>query len=282
LLSCLAPAMGIITCVAESTDRAEPQLIGQFIHTSGSALSHLTFLAPERNLNLASVYPLVERMMALSGERGAMRLLADVDEGSFAFEILRNCGFAIYNRQRIWQLTGQIAAPSKELCWRMSSDQDVIQIRTLYTNLVPGLVQQTEPFSAQRPRGLVLYQKGELLAYVELKYGPRGIWVQPFIHPDAEDIPAYLSDMIANIPARRSRPIYICVRSYQSWLEPGIEDLGGEAGPRQAVMVRQLMVQQKTVRAYTIPALESGQAEVSARLMRLENKRLYVSEENHG
>ncbi len=49
---------------------------------------------------------LVEHMMVQSGERGALRLLADVDESSQAFETLRQCGFAIYSRQRIWQLTG--------------------------------------------------------------------------------------------------------------------------------------------------------------------------------
>ena len=43
-------------------------------------------------------------MMVLSGERGALRLLADVDEQTLAFEALRKCGFAIYNRQRVWRL----------------------------------------------------------------------------------------------------------------------------------------------------------------------------------
>ena len=34
--------------------------------------------------------------------------------------------------------------------------------------------------------------------------------------------------------------MYLCVRSYQTWLEPVLEDLGALAGPRQAVMVKHL------------------------------------------
>ena len=96
---------------------------------------------------------------------------------------------------------------------------------------------------------MVYYQNGELLAFVELKYGQRGIWVQPFVHPDAEDVQQILLDLFSKIPNRRSRPVYICVRSYQSWLELAIEELGGEAGPRQAVMVKQLVTPQKVWRA---------------------------------
>ena len=43
-----------------------------------------------------------------------------------------------------------------------------------------------------------------------------------------------------------NRPVYVCVRSYQAWLETVLEDLGAEAGTRQAVMVRRLA---KTVKA---------------------------------
>ena len=75
-----------------------------------------------------------------------------------------------------------------------------------------------------------------------------------------------------NIPNRRSRPIYLCVRSYQAWLEQYFEDLGVEAGPRQAVMVKHMAVAQKSARAYALPALESGHAEVSAPIVRSESK----------
>ena len=43
------------------------------------------------------------------------------------------------------------------------------------------------------------------------------------------------------MPDRRGRKIYLNVRSYQAWLEPVLADLGAEASPRQAVMVKHLV-----------------------------------------
>jgi hypothetical protein len=89
-------------------------------------------------------------------------------------------------------------------------------VRALYNSLV-GPVQRLEPPISGDPRGLVYYQNNELLAYAEFRPGPRGIWVQPFVHPDVGgNRPT--GGGLANLPARRSRPIYTCVRSYQSWL----------------------------------------------------------------
>jgi hypothetical protein len=62
------------------------------------------------------------------------------------------------------------------------------------------------------------------------------------------------------------------VRSYQAWLETAIEDLGAEAGPRQAVMAKQLVNQQKALRTFAIPALEGGQPEITAPVVRLGSK----------
>jgi hypothetical protein len=68
-----------------------------------------------------------------------------------------------------------------------------------------------------------------------------------------------------------SRPIYLCVRSYQSWLEAAIKEIGAEVSPRQAVMVRQLVVQQKMTRQYALRNLDGGQTEMTAPIAHLEN-----------
>ena len=269
LLSSLAPSMGIFTCILEQGSKDEPHVMGQCIHPAGSPLSHLTYLAPDGEFENGVVCTLVEFMMALSGDRGALRMVADVEEDTITFESLRRCGFAIYNRQRIWRLTNQREKFPELGKWRSAADRDSIPARNLYSNLVPGLVQQIEPFT-HHPRGMVYYQDGDLLAYVELKYGHRGIWAQPFIHPDAEDVADHLGELFNKISGRRHRPIYICIRSHQSWLESAIEKLGGSASPRQAVMARQLAIPQKAARAYAIPVLESGQPEVTAPLAHIE------------
>ncbi|MEJ2598234.1 MAG: hypothetical protein P8Z00_07850 [Anaerolineales bacterium] len=279
LLSYLAPSSGILTVVSNGT-KTDPSIIGQIMYTAGSQYAHLTFLTPVDGLESTALPALLDYLASIAGELGSFRLLADVDEHSTAFEALRQSGFAVYTRQRIWQETRQ---PSKEGHldgWRTATNQDLIAIRTLYNNLVPGLVQQVEPYTAQTPHGLVCYQGEELLAYMELKYGRRGIWVQPFVHPDMEVVVGcFLNltqnrflNLTQNLPNRRSRPIYICIRSYQAWLEQFFEDLGAEAGPRQAVMVKHMSVTQKSARAYVLPALESGQPEVSAPIVRSESK----------
>jgi hypothetical protein len=272
LLSSLAPSMGLFTGMQSDDHSGAEQVIGQLIHPQGSQFAHLTFLTPLAALDSPSAASLLDYMATISGERGALRMLADVDEHTQAFDALRKCGFAVYNRQRIWQLTGRPPAEAQPGRWRTATSQDALAIRSLYNDLVPALVQQAEPFGSQRPRGVVYCREGELLAFVELRYGGRGIWVQPFVHPDAEDVSGQFIELMNKIPNRRSRPLYVCVRSYQSWLEPLIEDLGAEAGPRQAVMVRHLAVAQKAVRAFALPALEGGQPEITAPIVRSESK----------
>lgn len=264
ILSSLAPGTGIHTAVSFNDGALGDLLIGQFIHPTGSQCAQLTFMTPEKALVSGQTLPLLEHFSGHARERGAFRLLADVDERSPAFEVLRQAGFAIYARQRIWRLAADSSGESQPTRWQHAGERDLTAVRSLYNNLIPGLVQQVEPFPAERMHGFVYRQDGEVLAYVELKYGPRGIWAQPFIHPDAEEAAHQLADLFLNLPHRRSRPIYVCVRSYQAWLELTVENLAAEASPRQAMMVKHLAAPQKAVRAYALPALEGGQTEATA------------------
>jgi hypothetical protein len=271
LLSYLAPAMGVFTCTVEDEENRNA-LVGQFMHANGSQFAHLTFLTPYTALEMPIASTLLDYMVQYSGERGAWRLLADVDELSLAFEALRKNSFAIIARQRIWKITSQVEKNSEGSLWQAATSQDLIAIRGLYNNLVPALVQQSEPFLMQRPRGMVHYQQGELLAYVEFKFGHRGVWAQPFVHPDTEDVSGLMIDLMQKIPNQHTRPVYVCVRSYQAWLEPILEELGSEAGPRQAVMVKQLMQPQKAGRVFSLPALEGGQQKASTPMVHSKNR----------
>jgi hypothetical protein len=66
--------------------------------------------------------------------------------------------------------------------------------------------------------------------------------------------------------------VYLCVRSYQAWLEPVLADLGARAGERQAVMVKHLthLVKDATVTRATQPAGVSIQP---SRISRMERKK---------
>ena len=266
LLSSFEPGVGIFTSISFNK---QAQLFGQIIQPTGAQCAQLTFLAPSEALESENLHVLLEHLSSQAVERGAFRLLADVDEGSLAFEMLRQAGFAIYARQRIWRLNDGPVNEEKPMSWQAATERDLIAVRSLYNNLIPGLVQQVEPFPAERLRGLVYRQGGDLLAYLELKYGHRGIWAQPFIHPDAEGVVEDLMRRLPNLPRRLSRPIYVCVRSYQSWLEPAIERMGAESSPRQAIMVRHLAIPQKAVRTFALPAIEGGQPEITAPISRV-------------
>lgn len=276
LVSSMAPGMGIFTSVCND-DSAGQILFGQIVHPSGSQCSQLTFLAPGSALNPENLQPLIDHLSAHAVERGAFRMLADAEDRSEAFEALRETGFAIYARQRIWRLKDGSARSDGPLTWQTATDRDLIAVRSLYYNLIPGLVQQVEPFPTERLKGLIFRRGDELLAYVELRYGHRGIWAQPFIHPDAEDVLEKLIELLPGLPHRLSRPIFLCVRSYQSWLEPAIEHLGAETSPRQAMMVKHLALPQKALRPYALPAIEGGHPEVTAPIAQSQVGRLEVT-----
>jgi len=264
LLSSLAPATGVFTAVSNGKNHEQSIVFGQVIHLQGWQFARLTFLTPDDALSSETVSPLLEYLITLCGQRGALRMIAEVDDQTLAFDALHAENFVIYARQRIWKFAEQPLAIPGSNPWQTAVSQDVIEIRSLCNNLVPGLVQQMEPYSAQNPRGLVYYQRGTLLAYADLKYGHRGVWVQPFIHPAAEDVSEQLAQLFWRISSRHTRPVYLCVRSYQSWLEPILESLGGQEGPRQAVIARHLAIAQKAARPVALPAREAGQPEVTA------------------
>lgn len=256
MLASVVPSVGIFTMVSEEPDEPERPLIGQVVHDAGEPYAYVSFLAPEARLNETTLPPLVEHLVMQAASRGILRVLAEVEERSQTLEAFRRAGFAVYTRQRIWKLadTREAARPINN--WRTASSHDLFSIRLLYGNLVPGLVQQVEPASLDHPRGLVYYKDGELLAYVELKYGMRGIWAHPYVHPDIEEATAELVALLQSLPSRHARPIYVCVSAYQSWMDGILEQLDAEAGSRQVLLVKHLTVQKKLERLQALPALE--------------------------
>ncbi len=272
MLSSLTSAGGLVTAVYRNDNGGLP-LIGQVVQSSDVPFAHLLFLTPPQALNAVSLAGLHEHFSHVVTGRGALRFLADLDEQSPAYPVLRQVGYAVYSRQRVWHLPTQAdVEKNHQSCgWRMAVDADLIAVRSLYHNIVPPLVQQVEPPPMSPLRGLVYQADKSLLAYVELRYGQRGIWIQPLFHPDLQNLEQVLSELINQVPYRFSRQLYVCVRSYQAWLEPFLESLGADAGPQQAVMVKHLSVAQRAVQPLTLPVMESGQAEVSAPFANMEH-----------
>jgi hypothetical protein len=63
------------------------------------------------------------------------------------------------------------------------------------------------------------------------------------------------------------------VRSYQAWLETALEDLGAEAGPRQAVMVRRLVKTIKEQQPISVMEKVLAKAKPAAPVSRIDNNK---------
>jgi len=275
LLDMLSPGRTAHTFVLRPGSQAS---IGQVLLPSGSNGAHIAFISPAEVLEHTDGAEMLEAMAHAAAERGAHNLIAEVDEHSPGFESLRRFGFAIYSRQRIWRLmSGDNAPPANGASpddslplWRAETPADELAVASLYTNLVPALVQQVEPPPERRGRGLVHWRHGELLAYLGVDGGPLGVWVQPYFHPGAEDADRLLASFLADLQDRRQRPLYMCVRSYQSWMTAPLHDLGFEALTDQAVMVKRLAVSVRQLQPAILPALEGTLPKPTAPFTQLE------------
>ncbi len=264
MLSPLSVATGVFTSVCQEEDGQGRLLVGQVVHATGSPFAHFTFLAPEEAVDSPALPMLVEDLVKRVGERGAHNLTAEVEEKSEAFAALKRAGFSIYARQRIWRVSEARTANGAKSAWRAAISRGEIPVRRLYNEVVPALVQQVEPAPWDDDlHGMVHYEGDELLAFVDVIKGPRGMWAQPFIHPEMEDAEAHFAQLLGQLGPRSSRPAYFCLRSYQSWLAAPLEELGAEAGPSQAVMVKRLAVPIKALAPRKLPAIEGGQTKIT-------------------
>ena len=259
----LSAAMGVFTSVCSDDGNRDNLLLGQVAHPSGEPIARLEFLAPGSTIASPLLDILLEDLAKRVGARGAQSLIAEVEESTPDFEALRNAGFRVYARQRIWRIDNIELANNTQFNWRSIVKSDELAINLLYNGLVPSLVHQVELTPRNQLRGLVYYRDGELMAYAGQAHGPSGVWVQPFSHPESEHIQAQLSNLLHELKPRRARPVYVCVRSYQAWLEPALEELGAEPGPRQTVMVKRLAVTTKVRETFKVPAIEGRRAGIT-------------------
>lgn len=283
LISFIGPSLRIFTYLCENGSQPGKPIIGQVTYTSGASYARLSFLAPQDAVEQPEVSTLSEYIVDQMGALGVFHILADVDESHSVFQLLHRAGFATYARQRVWRLEGEPSGDIDSAAWRASRSRDAISIRSLYCNVVPGLVQQVEPLPKKDLKGVVYYQNGELLAFVDLKYGRNGIWVQPFVHPDAQGFNRHLVYLLHDLPDRHDRPLYICVRSYQSWLDSAVEAMGAQPSPQQAVLVRHLAVARRVNQAYSLPAINGKRVEPTAPMAHIEKTIVLESAEaeNH-
>ncbi|MEI6289124.1 MAG: hypothetical protein WCP19_01710 [Chloroflexota bacterium] len=223
-------------------------LLGGISQKNGDSFSRLVYLAPASRLNHPGLPSLIEQLCVEAGSWGSMHVLAEPEEESTAFPALRMSGFSVYAWQRIWDVSHipSNGIPDEK---QLSEEISISAVQSLYYQIVPPLLQTVEPLP-KTFSGVVCSQSKS--CYVNITQGSQGIVLTPLIHPEASDVSAELASLVSRLPDRRDRPVYICVRSYQAWLETAIEDLGGVPSGRQAVMVKHLVhlvKDEQTVRA---------------------------------
>lgn len=244
-LSHFNPARHRYTAIAKLNGDS---LLGSVIHTPGETFARLHYLAPSSHLTHPSLPQLLEHLLTQAGMWGAFHVIAEVDETSDAFPALRAAGFAVYAWQRMWDMS-DVASPASPSGWTRAREVDIPAVQSLYHQIVPPLLQPVEP-TPRRAVGFICREG--MRCYISPTSGMAGIVLNPLIHPDATDVETKLASLSASLPDRRGRPVYLCVRSYQTWLEPALEDLGATASPRQAVMVKhlaRLIKEEQTVKA---------------------------------
>jgi hypothetical protein len=248
LLAYMNPARHVYSAIANGESES---VLGGIIHSRDDTFAKLLYLAPSSQLSHPALPALIENLSAQAGGWGAFHVLAEVDETGDAFVPLRKAGFSVYAWQRMWEIS-ETTESSSGFEWTRVRSIHLPAVQSLYHQIVPPLLHPIEP-QPKTPVGWISNDGAK--CYVSVMHGVYGIVLTPLIHPEATDVSAKLEGLINNLPDRRGRPVYVCVRSYQAWLEPVLADLGARSGKRQAVMVKHLahMVRDAAVARATQP-----------------------------
>jgi hypothetical protein len=159
--------------------------------------------------------------------------------------MLRLSGFNVYGRQQVWRFVDLPHNGEKNQLWRSFQQIDQHNLINLYHAVVPPLVQGSEAMDKRPVQGYVYYMDSELLAFVEVTNGPKGIFLTPVMHPNIREPEKLLKDLLRLMNSSNGRPLYLAIRDYQSWLNSATESLGGTPGNRKIMLVKHLIHKQR-------------------------------------
>lgn len=221
------------------------RVVGQFRVRGDERTAQIVYIAPELcdNRSDTAWLHLIDAMAAEAGKRSLHMLMAEVDEDSRLFMTMRTAGFAVYARQEIWRrdpapLPFPFMNPAE---LRESRESDLNAIQSLYSTIVPRLVQPVA-MPPDDSVGYVYRRDDKLQGYIAVSTGRTGIYISPLLHPDIlyRDATAVLAGVLGRIGRVDRLPVYICVRRYQDWLEDSLTELGFTSSQPQALMVRHI------------------------------------------
>jgi len=261
LLHQLKPSVHTHTWICNSDDSGT-DILGQSTHIPDAPFAYISFLAPINALCTHDLQKLLEQLAKKTGQQGAFYLLAEVEVDSDIFEALRMAGFTPYAQQRIWKISRNFPNNSAAPTWKIPQPVDKLGIQALYRHTTPEQIQHIEASHSTSLRGLVCYQGTDIIGFARVQYGSQGIWIHPYLHRTITNSDSLVIDLLSSIPERRSRPLYVCARSYQANLEPVLQTLGARPNPQQTNMVKHLARRKKIRNQFALPNMD-GQPEIT-------------------
>lgn len=235
----------------------------------------LTYIAPALTTRTASSVwsRLLDAMAVRGGELGVQQLIAETPDEGAELDALRQAGFAIYGRQDILRRPPAIAPTESPGDWpalRPATTTDAWAVQQLYYNTVPRLAQLAETIPSIGPSSYVLQEAGDLLAWLEMRAGPLGVWLSVMIHPQAEACARHVLKYGLTLAGERhaGKPVYCCVRRYQEWLRKPLAVLEFEPYTSSVVLVKRLVVPAAEAERAPAHALEA-RAKIASPLTRI-------------
>ena len=231
----------------------------------------------------SAVSALIDYLCYNAGENRALNVLAEVEDSSALFETFRYSGFSAYGIETIWRMPLKQAPTKNEPSfWRQSTNKDEIAMRSLYQKVTPPLEQSAEIYQSQGSNRLIYFINNEVSAWIHYTTGALGVYLIPIIHPSIKHLDAFLSDLLL-VFANQFRPVYIQVRSHQSWLNSALEALGAQPSGQYTMLVKHLALSQKvSVPNGSTSRVETRQVKPTAPIMRNLTRDVSSTESKNG
>ncbi|MGB1287919.1 MAG: hypothetical protein ACPG7F_15375, partial [Aggregatilineales bacterium] len=235
LSSILFPA-GIHTLIARGGSR---QVVGQLRYRQEDSCAHIVYIVPEGDDEQNNSLLILDALAREAGRHGAHFLMAEIEPEHALYETLRQARFASYARQTIWRHQPVTRQHETPLRLAQATPQDEIGITSLLYNIIPTMLQHVALPEGDM-KGLLYRHEGQIAAYIAYVEGERGIYALPFIHTDVADIAQELLEAAWTQLASDDVPLYICIRTYQYWLDSILDRMNFTSWTEQVMMVRHI------------------------------------------
>lgn len=213
--------------------------MGQLRFTPDGRYASLAYLAPalEDGADETLWLALLDGLTAAAGQRGAVSLIAEVDESSQALELLRRAGFATYARQDLW-LRPPAPLNAVDCPLRPVSPADTPLVSSLHNLLSPGLIKHVEPPPDQADV-CYLYEGTEgVIGMAPVYRGSQRTLIELYLLPDAYHEAFSFAVSVLTAVRADVHPVVCRFRCYMGYPDSILARLGFEPLVSQAVMVK--------------------------------------------